>query len=238
MRHILRHLAATPTAELDARAVDEFRAKLRRARLAPRSVNMILDMLAQPLDDAVDYKLLPANPARGPRRREKVPKAARTFLEPDMVVDLLDVAGEWERQLPAHQRYGRRAFLAALCLAGPRISELTDADRAGLDIHGGALRLGKKTAAGTDRYLEVSAFLVAELRAHLAAVPAGLRDQRGAALPLFPTRTGGRLNPSNIRNRLLTGTPARTDPRTGRQRAAIERTRSAPARGGCCCCRG
>jgi hypothetical protein len=84
---------------------------------------MMLDLLAQILDDAVEYDLLSANPARGKRRRLKVPKPARTFLEPDMVVDLLDVAGEWERSLPPHQRYGRRAFLATLCLAGPRISE-------------------------------------------------------------------------------------------------------------------
>src|SRR3954453_5580767 len=32
--------------------------------------------------------LLDANPARGRRRRMKVPKASRTFLEPDMVVDV------------------------------------------------------------------------------------------------------------------------------------------------------
>ena len=30
-----------------------------------------------------------------------------------------------------------------------------------------------------------------------------------AHLSPFPTRTGGRLNPSNVRNRLLNGTPAR-----------------------------
>jgi hypothetical protein len=56
---------------------------------------MMLDLLAQVLDDAVEYGLLSADPARGKRRRVKVPKAARrTFLEPDMVVDLLDVAEE------------------------------------------------------------------------------------------------------------------------------------------------
>ncbi len=40
-------------------------------------------------------------------------------------------------------------------------------------------------------------------------MPAGLRHRAGPTLPLFPTRTGGRLNASNIRNRLLIGTPAR-----------------------------
>src|SRR3954453_23728625 len=108
---------------------------------------MMLDLLAQILDDAVEYRLLAANPARGKRRRLKVPKPARSFLEPDMVVDLLDVAAEWERSLPAHQRYGRRAFLATVCLAGPRISELTPTTIARLDLEAGGLQLGLKTAA-------------------------------------------------------------------------------------------
>src|SRR4051794_1466085 len=117
--HVLRRLARDTTGELDVPRVDTFRGELEAAGLSPRSVNMMLDLLAQILDDAVEYGLLTANPARGKRRRLKVPKPARTFLEPDMVVDLLDVAEEWERSAPAHQRYGRRAFLATLCLAGP-----------------------------------------------------------------------------------------------------------------------
>jgi len=112
------------------------------------------------------------------------------------------------RRLPEHQRYGRRAFLATLCLAGPRISELIDSPRGRLDLHAGQLVLGKKTAAGIDRTLELSALLLDEMRAHLAALPGPLRDAHGAALPIFPTRTGGHLNASNIRNRLLNGTPA------------------------------
>lgn len=209
LEHVLRHLAQDVTAELDAHRVDDFRQQLVGRGLSPRSVNMVLDLLAQVLDDAVEYKLLDANPARGKRRRMKVPKSSRTFLEPDMVVDLLDEAGAWERSLPEHQRYGRRAFLATLCLSGPRISELIDSPRGRLDLHAGQLVLGQKTEAGIDRTLELSAFCLDELRAHLAAVPARLRDAHGAALPVFPTWSGGRLNPSNIRNRLLNGTPAR-----------------------------
>jgi hypothetical protein len=57
--------------------------------------------------------------------------------------------------------------------------------------------LGKKTEAGIDRTLELSAFLLDELRAHLAAVPDRLRDTHGAGLPIFPTWAGGRMNPSN-----------------------------------------
>ncbi len=101
---------------------------------------MVLDLLAQILDD-VDHKLLDANPARGKRRRMKVGKPTRTFLEPDMVVDLLDVAAEWERSLPEHQHYGRRGLLALLCLSGgPRISEAILADRGEVDVHSGRWR--------------------------------------------------------------------------------------------------
>ena len=158
--HVLRHLAHDTTAELDTHRIDTFRGALEAASLSPRSVNMILDLVAQILDDAVAYELLAANPARDKRRRVKGPKPARTFLEPDMVVDLLDVAEEWEQSLPQHQRYGRRAFLATLCLSGPRISELTESTVSRLDLAPGGLELGLKTAAGIDRHLELSAFLV------------------------------------------------------------------------------
>lgn len=207
--HAVRYLGSDTTAELDPRRVDDFRQQLVGLGLSPRSVNMVLDLLAQILDDAVEYGLLDANPARGRRRRMKVPKSSRSFLEPDMVIDVLDAAGAWERELPEHQRYGRRAFVATLCLSGPRISELIETPRGRLDLHSGQIVLGKKTEAGIDRTLELSAFLLDELRGHLAAVPARLRETHGSELPIFPTWTGGRLNPSNIRNRLLNGTPAR-----------------------------
>jgi integrase len=196
--HLLRELAHETTGSIDARRVDTFRQALVGRGLSARSVNMVLDLLAQVLDDAVDYKLLEANPARGKRRRMKVPRPSRSFLEPDMVVDLLEAAGEWERALPEHQRYGRRALLALLCLSGgPRISEATFADRGELDIHAGRWRIpAAKTDAGA-RDVELTAYTLDELRSHLAT------RRPPAQGPLFPTRTGGRLNASNIRNRLL-----------------------------------
>lgn len=184
--HVLLDLAHTATAAIDARRVDHFRQKLHARGLSPRSVNMALDLLAQVLDDAVEYGLLDANPARGRRRRMKVAKTRRTFLEPDQVIDLLDVAGEWESGLPPHQQYGRRALLAALCLAGPRISELTSAPRARLDLHGGRLRVGEaKTEAGM-RDIELTFQLQAELREHVAHMA------RSGARRLQPRRSSRR----------------------------------------------
>jgi hypothetical protein len=108
--HLLRYLAQDATADIDVRRVDWLRAQLRDRGLAARSVNMVLDCLAQMLDDAVEYGLLDTNPARGKRRRMRLPQSRRTFLEPDQVVDLLDAAGRWERELLADERFADRVI--------------------------------------------------------------------------------------------------------------------------------
>ena len=210
-------LAHTPTSNIDVRRVDDFRLALVGRGLGPRAVNMVLGLLAQILDDAVDYKLLDANSARGKRRRMKVAKPPRSFLEPDMVVDLLDEAGEWEAGLLEHQRHGRRALLALLLLSGgPRVNEVILADRGELDIHAGRWRIPEaKTPAG-ERDVELTAFTLDELRAHLARRPLAARS------PLFPTWPGGRLNDSNMRNRLLNGEPAKPATETRPARRPIK----------------
>jgi integrase len=53
----------------------------------------------------------------------------------------------------------------------------------------------------------LSAFLLDEATRAPRGGARALRDFHGAALPILPSRTGGRLNPSNVRNRLLNGTP-------------------------------
>ena len=120
---------------------------------------MALDVLAQVLDDAVEYGVLDANPARGRRPAHEGRQVPAHVPRADQVVDLLEVAGEWEPELPPHQQYGRRALLATLCLAGPRISELTRAPRARLDLHGGRLRVGDAKAEAGLRDIELTVFL-------------------------------------------------------------------------------
>ncbi|MGA8745095.1 MAG: site-specific integrase [Solirubrobacterales bacterium] len=219
---LLRFRPKTLTADVDVRWVDELRdwlatqeAKNRRGKsqsLSPRSVNMVLDCLAQALDIAVDWKLLDHNPARGKRRRMRVTPGPRSFLEPDMVVDLLEIAGEWEQSLPEHQRYGRRALLALLCLGGPRISEAILADRGEFDLAGDHWRIpAAKTEAG-QRTVELTVFCAEELRDHVAAT-SSLGRPIGARKPMWPSLTGGRLNPSNVRQRLLREVISRTNDR-------------------------
>lgn len=232
--HILAFRHTTPTAEIDERWVDELRdhlakqpAKNRREgsdkTLSPTSVNKVLEVLAQALDVAVDHKLIGHNPARGKRRRMRVKKSKKPWLEPDMVLDLLEVAGEWEQAIAqggrskhqgAHPEkcYGRRELLALLCLGGPRISEALKADRGEFDLAGGdRWRIpASKTEAG-QRDVELTAFLTDELRTHVAASPSRRRDL-SPRKPMFPTVNGTRLGQNNVR-RMLREAVARTNER-------------------------
>jgi hypothetical protein len=66
-----------------------------------------------------------------------------------------------------------------------------------------------KTDAG-ERDVELTAYTLDELRSHLATRHSPARG------PLFRTRTGGRLNASNIRNRLLPEAAQRANARRER----------------------
>ncbi|MQA76311.1 MAG: tyrosine-type recombinase/integrase [Solirubrobacterales bacterium] len=189
--YVLGDLAREPTADIDPKRVDEFRQTLVGRGLSPRSVNMVLGVLGQVLDDAVEYGLLDANPARGRRRRMRERKAPRSFLELDMVGDLLDAAGAWEAELPRHQQVGRRALLALLCLAGPRVGEAIAADRGDFDLAGGRWRIPESKTDSGRRDVELTMYLRDELVQHVAAMEA-LGRPIGARAPLFPTSTGRR----------------------------------------------
>jgi hypothetical protein len=72
--------------EITPREIDRYKqAQLRRAekgaRLSNTMINMTLGRLAQILDDAVDYRLIESNPARGKRRRLKTQAVPRTHLD-------------------------------------------------------------------------------------------------------------------------------------------------------------
>ncbi len=67
-----------------------------RKPLSLRSIQMMMTLLAQILDEAVEDKLRADNPARSKRLHVRVPKPKRTFLEIDQLVAWLDAAGELE----------------------------------------------------------------------------------------------------------------------------------------------
>ena len=220
---ILAFRPTTLTSTIDAVWVDEFREWLlkRPARnrkngetLSPRSANMALEFLAQVLDLAIDHKIFSAaNPARGKRRRVKEKKSKGSFLEPEMVVDLIEEAGKWEAELPSHQRYGRRALVATLVLCGPRIGEAIAADVGDFDpARGGWRILDSKTAAGI-RLVEIPAFASEEIRTHVATKKS-LGRESGPRKPMWVTRNGTRLSANNVR-RMIRGLVERVNEKRG-----------------------
>ena len=64
----------------------------RPQRLSRRSIQIILRVLAQILDEAVEDGHLSVSHARGRRMRVRTPKPIRTWLQPDELHDLLDAA--------------------------------------------------------------------------------------------------------------------------------------------------
>jgi integrase len=200
LNHILGAQPHVATEDIDVRWVDDFREYMARRisergkPFSPRTINMALAALAMILDDAVEYGLLPANPARGPRRRVRERKKRKRFLEPDMVVDLLDAAGEWEEELrdrnQHHQCFGRRALLATLILAGPRVEELCAARLADLDVHTEVLRVDRSKTEAGERDIDLTAYLLGEVRPHLVQLPKIIRADPTPKTPLFATRNG------------------------------------------------
>lgn len=234
LAYLLRFFGRYRLSEIDARLVDRFRDKLRddaetvrnakrplmksvtdkrgrtyKSRVRPlsnTSINAMIKLLGQIMQQAVDYELVPTNPVRvGERGARFLPRVRpnRTFLEIDEFHALLDAAGELEEEAREDRRgLGRRAMCATLGLGGFRISEM-------LDLHGGQVDLGRsrfklpdaKTIAGV-REVEMTMYLRDELIAYVM-------DRRARGLPcgptdyFFGTATGKRRDPDRFRDRIL-----------------------------------
>jgi len=158
----------------------------------------------------VEYGHLTRNPAKGKRRRLPNSKPPRTWIDrSDHIAALL--AGAAELDGDALSRRGqRRALLATLAFAGPRIGEALALTWRDVDLARGTIHIrGSKTAAGV-RTVNV----VPVLRDELLAYRASLRDVDRSAL-VFGTSTGGRQSETNVRRRVLA-------PAVERANAALE----------------
>jgi integrase len=154
--------------------------------LSNSSVNKCLKVLAQVLDDAVEFGHVETNVARGKRRRLKAGKPKRTWLELVEVQAVLAAAGK------------HRALIATMILAGLRVGELAALRWRCVDLAAGKLRIADaKTDAG-ERVVDVSPWLLDELKLHRA-------DSRftGPDELVFPTGRGTIRNRSNVTRQIL-----------------------------------
>jgi integrase len=97
--------------------------------LGPASIRKLIDTLAAILDDAIEDELIDHNPARGKRMRVRVPKPARTFLEMDELVALIEAAEAQEHaptMAPIDGRHTTRDGVARLAAAGRRPTAIAE----------------------------------------------------------------------------------------------------------------
>ncbi len=104
--------------------VDRYRrGKVADGRIGASSISKTLTTLAAILETAVEYELIARNVAKGCRRRLPTGTPRRTWLDrAEHIAALLDAGG----RLDAQARFcggQRRALLATLVYAGPRIGE-------------------------------------------------------------------------------------------------------------------
>ncbi len=178
----------------------------RRRPLSNTSINAMITLLGQILQQAVDYEMLDRNSVRVGGRSARFLKRTRpnrTFLEIDEFHGLLDAAGKLEAEARTDfQGLGRRAMVAALGLAGLRISELMNLKVGQVDLTRGRFKLADaKTDAGV-REMEITLYLRDELLEYVM-------DRRARSLPhapsdyYFGTSTGRRRDPDQFRDRIL-----------------------------------
>jgi integrase len=178
----------------------------KRRPLSNTSINAMITLLGQIMQQALDYELVDRNPVRVGGRSARFLKRSRpnrTFLEVDEYLALLDAAGELEAEARSDFKgLGRRAMVATLGLAGLRISEMVDLRVAQVDLQRSRFKLADaKTDAGV-REVEISLYLRDELLEHMM-------DRRARSLPMRPsdyffgTATGGRRDPDRFRDRIL-----------------------------------
>jgi integrase len=178
----------------------------RRRPLSNTSINAMITLLGQILQQAVDYEVIDRNPVRVGGRSARFLKRTRpkrTFVEVDEFHALLDAAAELETEARSDFKgLGRRAMIATLGLAGLRISELVDLKVAQVDLTRGRFKLAdSKTEAGV-REVEITLYLRDELLEYVM-------DRRARRLPhgpsdhFFGTNTGKRRDPDRFRDRIL-----------------------------------
>jgi integrase len=195
--HLLPFFERHRLAQITISEVDRYRAaKVKQGTLSATTINKTITRLAQILELAVEYGHIPANPAKGQRRRVKATRKPPVWLDSaEQISALLDAAGELDRELKT--RTPRRVILSTLVFAGLRIGELCELRWRDVDLAGGTISVREsKTDAGV-RKVDLLPVLQDELASYKARVLAESNSR------VFATSSGGAMNPSNIRTRIV-----------------------------------
>lgn len=191
--HLLPFFRDHALAEITVREVDRYKTtKASEGVLGAAQVNKTLTRLSQILETAVEYDLIPANPARGRRRRLKTSRPVRPFVQPEQLPSLLKAS---EGLLGGR---GRPLLATLVGAGGLRISEALALEWRDFDRARGTLRIGRsKTEAGV-RVVD----LTPAVREEIGDWKDTTRHGRPVDL-IFPTSTGRPDNRNNVRRRLL-----------------------------------
>ncbi len=168
--------------------------------LSARSINMTVTLLGAILERAVERDLIPRNPARGKGRRVRERAPQRSYLESaEQIAALLGAARELDREAPKNRRHvERKAMLATLVFAGPRIGEMVALRWRDVDLAGGWLDVHGTKRDASDRRVKIRG----ALRDELLAVRGRHQDAPQDGY-VFATSTGGKPSEDNVRNRVL-----------------------------------
>lgn len=184
--HLLPVFAGYPLDQIGVADIDRYKsAKLREGALGPAQINKTTKLMAQILDRAMEYGVLPEgrNVARGKGRRLREPKPERIWVEPEQLPSLLHSAS---RQL--------RPLLATLAGAGLRPNEALALDWRDVNLATGTIQVGRaKTDAGSFRAVDLPGGLVDELATWRTRSP-----RAGGGDPVFVNREARRQTLRNV----------------------------------------
>ena len=168
--HLLPFFAHHRLSQITVAEVDRYsHTKLREGNLGPESINKTLTRLGQILEVAVEYSLIERNPVRIGKRKLKVSRYERGYLDnADHIIAVLDAARELDRRARSDRKGGRGPMIAVLMFTGMRIGEACALRWRDVDLAGGRLRVpGTKTDAAV-RWVRMMPILRDELAAHKA----------------------------------------------------------------------
>jgi integrase len=202
--HLLPAFAHLRLDELTVEHVDRFRRRKVQEGLSASSTNKLLSCLSAILEQAQEYGHVERNVAAGRRRRLPQTPPSRTYIaRADHIAALVNAAEAMDAG--ARGEPYRRPLVAALILAGPRISEALALTWADVDLTRDTLtvRAGKTHAAA--RTIPLLPFLSDALAAHRDHLRDGVArmDRLAPETLVFATTSGKPLSASNVRNRII-----------------------------------